>query len=243
MKYTEMAKMTDAALNGEEYRPQGEAVVDYPQAFKDFIRDNADTIEERWSEGKINPYFIEHNKDVVNDILNPQSGDGGNKVPPTGDNTTTSFEDDGESEEEKRKRIEDAKKRIEEAETLTTQEIAERRKSIKKEAIALFDKIEIENENFKDKIVVTKKSIKEWLNQPHAHYAVKNEMLLMIDEVIRQSKYIGGINDKHDPLVKAHLFEVEINGQKSWILVRELQDGRFLLYSILDNYPKQKPRQ
>ncbi|MCC8118591.1 MAG: hypothetical protein LIP09_07585 [Bacteroidales bacterium] len=65
----EMAKMTEAALNGEEYKPQGEAVYDYPQAYKDWVKDNADTIEQRWSEGKMNPYFIEHNKEVYGKII------------------------------------------------------------------------------------------------------------------------------------------------------------------------------
>ncbi len=64
-----MERMTEAAMRGEEYKPQGETVRDYPEAYKRWCRDNAETIERRWSEGKANPYFIEHNQEVYKKIV------------------------------------------------------------------------------------------------------------------------------------------------------------------------------
>ena len=71
--------------------------------------------------------------------------------------------------------------------------------------------------------------------QPHKHYAAKNELILAIKEVLANSKYLDWGRDKHDPTAKAHLFEIEIKGEKSWIVVRELADGTINLHSISDS--------
>lgn len=45
----------------------------------------------------------------------------------------------------------------------------------------------------------------------------------------------GGI-DKHDPTAIAHLIQVTIAGDNSWIVIRELNDGTFRIHSISDNH-------
>lgn len=83
-------------------------------------------------------------------------------------------------------------------------------------------------------MTLSRKGIKEWLNQPHVHYGEKNEMLLRIDDVLRDATYLGYGPDKHNPLAKAHLFETSVAGDKSWIVVIEDKSGR-RIHSISDS--------
>lgn len=46
---------------------------------------------------------------------------------------------------------------------------------------------------------------------------------------------MGYGKDKHDPTAKVHLFEIKIEGENSWIIVRELLDGTVNLHSISDS--------
>lgn len=111
---------------------------------------------------------------------------------------------------------------------------ATRTKEIRKAAAPLKEEIFV-NKRFKKDIRITGRGIKEWLNQPHEHYAHKNELLLRMGDVMKKAKYMGYGKDKHDPSVKAHLFEVKILGDKSWIIARELKPGRVEIHSISDS--------
>ena len=116
------------------------------------------------------------------------------------------------------------------------EEVRQRRKEIAREAEPLTNET-LTNDGLEQQIIVTKKAIKEWLNQPHKHYAEKNEMLLDIKAILANSKYLGRIDDyknKKD-IEGLHLFETEINGDKTWIIVREYKFGRMALYSISDS--------
>lgn len=88
---------------------------------------------------------------------------------------------------------------------------------------------------FDKEISINNKNIKEWLNQPHKHYYQKNELLLRIGEVIRESTYLGSGKDKHREEVIMHLFATAINNDPSWIIVREFEDGQVNLHSITDS--------
>lgn len=68
----EMAKMTEAFLKGEEYTPKGKEIKDYPQNFKDWVRDNADNIAKARERGT-EPYFIRNNAAAIDEILNPKA--------------------------------------------------------------------------------------------------------------------------------------------------------------------------
>ena len=70
MDAAEMRKARQARLRGETYTPRGKRVTDYPQAFKDWVSENADKIalsHDVWQD----PYFVRHNYDIVQRILNP----------------------------------------------------------------------------------------------------------------------------------------------------------------------------
>lgn len=110
-------------------------------------------------------------------------------------------------------------------------------KSIKKEARQVLQGTTLSHTNFNGQINITRRSIDEWTNQPHIHYAEKNRMLLYINDVIKDSKYLGHKTDKSTkPGSKwIHIFETSIKDDKSWIVVKEYQDGTTILYSISDS--------
>ncbi len=119
-------------------------------------------------------------------------------------------------------------------EAVKTELMQLRRLEIKQEAQNLVDK-PMNNFHFNKAIFITRKGIKEWLNQPHVHYIEKNEMLLNIPEVIREAKYVGCGPDKHNESITAHVFETELAGDKTWLIVREFPDGTVRLHSISDS--------
>lgn len=113
----------------------------------------------------------------------------------------------------------------------TNKTIKERRKQLKQEAKKLRNK-PIVHKDFNKEIFVTGGGIDEFLNQPHKYYNEKNELITKIDKVIKKSEYRGCSNYK-DRL--SYIFETEINNEKSWIIVRDIQGRGIGLYSISDN--------
>lgn len=113
---------------------------------------------------------------------------------------------------------------------------SERTKEIKKEARAQLQGKEITHADLKGGISISRRSIDEWTNQPHEHYAHKNELIFQISDVLKRSVYLGyGKDISPKPGSKwIHLFETKILGDKSWIIVKEYEDGSKLLYSISD---------
>ena len=67
----EMMKMNEAFVNGEDYTPSAKAVKDYPDNFKDWVKDNADKISAAKQSGKM-PYFVQNNQMAIDNILNPK---------------------------------------------------------------------------------------------------------------------------------------------------------------------------
>lgn len=114
---------------------------------------------------------------------------------------------------------------------------SERTKEIKKEARKELQGTILTHPEFKGEIAVSRRSIDEWTNQPHEHYAHKNELIFQIGSVLRKAKYLGHGKDKSTrPGSKwIHLFETKILGDKSWIIVKEYEDGSKILYSISDS--------
>lgn len=72
MDADEMRKARQARLRGETYTPRGKRITDYPQAFKDWVSDNAENITVSHDVGQ-DPYFVRHNYDIVQKILNPDA--------------------------------------------------------------------------------------------------------------------------------------------------------------------------
>ena len=84
---------------------------------------------------------------------------------------------------------------------------------------------------------MTGKSIKEFLNQPHKFKKEKNELIKNIGAIFAGSDYKGYTEyHKDNPMIKySHVFEIELKGEKSWIIVREDITGNAVLYSISDS--------
>lgn len=67
----EMRKQTRAVMRGEKYTPKGKQIKEYPAAFKKWVTDNADKINDAHGNGT-DPYFVRNNFAAVQNILNPK---------------------------------------------------------------------------------------------------------------------------------------------------------------------------
>jgi hypothetical protein len=118
------------------------------------------------------------------------------------------------------------------------------RSILKQEAKNLMGK-PLFNKDFSREIHLTGGGIKEFLNQPHQQYDLKNRLLPVIDSVIKNSVYKGVLIKRNEiDNFESHLFEISLSGKKSFVIVREYTD-RCLVHSISDsdkvlNYLKTK---
>lgn len=71
MDEDEIQKMNEAMLEGKEYKPRGKRITQYPENFKQWVRDNEDKILTSHDFGS-DPYFVRNNFSAVQDILNPK---------------------------------------------------------------------------------------------------------------------------------------------------------------------------
>ena len=106
-----------------------------------------------------------------------------------------------------------------------------RRAEIKKEAKKLIG-VPIKNNDLKDEIFLTNRGIDEFLNQPHKNYSDKNELLLSIDKVIKNSTYKGVTTHKNKI---SHIFEIILNNEKSWIIATDVKGRGIAIHSISDS--------
>lgn len=67
----EMAKYTDAIARGEEYTMRGKPVAEYPEGFREWVKEHAGDIAKARDRGA-EPYFIRNNAEVIDNILNPK---------------------------------------------------------------------------------------------------------------------------------------------------------------------------
>ena len=87
------------------------------------------------------------------------------------------------------------------------------------------------------KVLITSKGIKETINQPHRDFNQKNIVLRSIDRVLKESVYVGSFpNTKREGVVKSfHYFSFKLNKRDSYAVVKELTNGNYEFYSIVDN--------
>lgn len=92
----------------------------------------------------------------------------------------------------------------------------------------------IKNDAFAPEVLISKNSIKEWTNQPYKHVNAKNQMLLDIKRVFGKAAYVGTAdNHKNVPhIVRSHIFETDVKGDKAYIIVREYDWHEFILHSL-----------
>ena len=116
-----------------------------------------------------------------------------------------------------------------------TPEQKEHRKALQDEAKARYQGTTIVSNGIP--IRITKVGLKEFLNQPHIHYFEKTEILRHLQEVLQESRYLGAIPyHKGNPnIVQSHLFEITIEGDKTWIIAREDLSGEVTFHSITDD--------
>jgi hypothetical protein len=93
----------------------------------------------------------------------------------------------------------------------------------------------IYHDDFGKKIRFTGRGIKEYLNQPHKYFSEKNELIKDINSVIKKSVYKGYAPAHNNINAVSHIFETEIGGDKSWLIIREYQNGDTVFYSVSDS--------
>ncbi len=123
--------------------------------------------------------------------------------------------------------------------------IKQRRKDIREQAKSMLVGLVLSHPYFPHDIYINMSGIKEWLNQPHKHYAEKNEALLLLPTLLADSDYLGSFADpkSRDYITASHLFKTTISGDNSWIIVNETIWGECWIHSVSDNIPEIKEKQ
>lgn len=113
-----------------------------------------------------------------------------------------------------------------------TEEQKKRRDEIFEYAKKNMKNIEIKHPQLNEPIKLYTNGLNEFLNQPHKHYLEKNEMILNIENVLSKSKYVGVSNHKGK---LSHIFETELKGEKTWIIIDDKKGRGLGVYSISDS--------
>ena len=84
--------------------------------------------------------------------------------------------------------------------------------------------------------------IKEALNQPHKYIREKNKSLMNIASILKDGEYVQKrLDDKNNPMVyQYHYIKIKIYDKPSYAVIREMKDGRFVFYSIVERLKKKK---
>lgn len=122
---------------------------------------------------------------------------------------------------------------------MITSEVRQRRKEIRELAKSLLVGKVLSHPYFPHDIYINVSGIKEWLNQPHRHYAEKNEALLDLPKLIQESEYLGAMADPkgRDYIKNGHIFKSKIAEDSSWLIVCETIWGECWVHSVSDDYP------
>ncbi len=79
----------------------------------------------------------------------------------------------------------------------------------------------------------TMKGVKEAINQPHRHLLAKNRLLADIVRIIPTGRYVKLAPDTKGRRAKYHYLEIEIGGEPSYIVLREVE-GQVSFYTLTD---------
>ena len=96
------------------------------------------------------------------------------------------------------------------------------------------NKVFVTKSELDNPIIFTAKGIKEAINQPHKHYEAKNESIYQIVKLLQTAKYLKREEDSKKRFKYFHYHEVEIENEKSWLVLREKFDGTIDFYTIVD---------
>jgi len=112
----------------------------------------------------------------------------------------------------------------------TPEDPKEERKELREWAAKNIVGSEVEKEGLTIKF--TGGGIKEYLNQPHKYYYEKNELIKDIHNALLNSIYRGV--SRHKGRI-SHIFEIEIQGEKSWLIANEHKGMGVCFYSVSDS--------
>ena len=110
-------------------------------------------------------------------------------------------------------------------------------KLIKKELRKAVQGQNITNPDFPHRILVSRASIDEWVNQPFKYMEEKAQMLFDIQNIISQAEYLGPA-DKHKEktgLIQSHIFKTKVKDIEAYIIVWEFDSREYILHSISDS--------
>lgn len=94
-------------------------------------------------------------------------------------------------------------------------------------------------EGFPHKILISRKSIDEWINQPYKFPNEKFEMLFDIDNVLKTSEYMGWVEEnKNREIYGSYIFSITVRGEQHVIIARRSSPQDVVLHSISDNPQK-----
>ena len=182
-----------------------------PENFTSWVQDNASRIAAAQQRGTL-PYFVRDNRKAVNSIL--KNADTGIHVAAV----------------ERTLNVRPVKQPL-------SQATKDRRKVIRQLAVETLVGKQFPLPQIGGAATISSHAIKEWLNQPFGNednIKAKNEALLNLPRLIKNSVYRGSGVDKHMTTATLHLFETEIGSRKCWIIIREFHDRTCLVWSITD---------
>lgn len=182
-----------------------------PENFTSWVQDNDSRIAAAQQRGTL-PYFVRDNRKAVNSIL---------KATDTGIHVAAV---------ERTLSVRPVKQPL-------SQATKDRRKVIKQLAVETLVGKQFPLPQIGGAATISNRGIKEWLNQHFGNEdntKSKNEALLNLQRLIKNSVYRGSGVDKHMTTATLHLFETEIGSHKCWIIIIEFHDRTCLVWSITD---------
>lgn len=88
------------------------------------------------------------------------------------------------------------------------------------------------NKNTDEEINISRRGIKEFLNQNHDEYIIKNEMIRSIRGILENAEYMGENNYKGRV---SKIFKTSIKGKNNYIIVNYNDEKKLSLYSISES--------
>jgi hypothetical protein len=89
----------------------------------------------------------------------------------------------------------------------------------------------VKNKEFDHEIELSNGGLKEYMDQPHEQFYIKNEMVRILPELIKNADYIGSTQWKGR---NSQIFEIKIMGKSNWLIANVNSNGTFF-HSITDS--------
>ncbi len=90
----------------------------------------------------------------------------------------------------------------------------------------------VKNKSVDEEITLSRRGIKEFLNQNHDEYIIKNEMIRSIRDILENAEYMG---ETHYAGKVSKIFKTQIKGKDNFIIVNRDIDNNLFLHSITES--------